>query len=269
MKDGERGGTGSSGEGVRFERTGGVARVTLHRPDRLNAVDSAADAALNAIWDAVDRDPAVRCVVLTGSGERAFCAGADMKEDGPGGLAYWARSGRHGFGGIALAGRLAVPVVARINGLALGGGFEMALGCDILVAAESASFGLPEPRVGRLPLDAMVTLPRRLPRALAMGLLLTGRRIGSAEALAWGLVNEVVPDGDLDRAVDAWVEDVVACAPLSLRAIKRSVSDTAHLGEREARAACLPSLVAALESEDADEGVAAFREKRAPVWKGR
>ena len=262
------GGTANGGGGVRFERAGGVARVTLDRPDRLNAIDSAADAALNEIWDTLARDPDVRCVVLTGAG-RAFCAGADLKEDGPGGLAWWARTGRHGFGGIALAGRVSAPVIARVNGIALGGGFEMALGCDLLVAAESASFGLPEPRVGRLPLDAMATLPRRLPRALAMGLLLTGRRIGAAEALAAGLVNEVVPDAELDRAVDAWVEDVLACAPLSLRAIKRSVADTAHLGEREARAACLPSLVAALESEDADEGVAAFREKRPPVWKGR
>ena len=269
MKDAERDGAGTSGGRVRFERADGVARVTLDRPDRLNAVDSTTDAALGEIWDAVERDPDVRCVVLTGAGERAFCAGADMKEDGPGGLAYWARTGRHGFGGIALSGRVSVPVVGRINGLALGGGFEMALGCDILVAAESASFGLPEPRVGRLPLDAMVTLPRRLPRALAMGLLLTGRRIGAAEALAAGLVNEVAPDAELDRAVDAWVEDILACAPLSLRAIKRSVADTGHLAEREARAACLPSLVAALESEDAEEGVAAFREKRAPVWKGR
>ena len=268
MTDGGRGGDGTSGGGVRFERAGGVARVTLDRPDRLNAVDSATDTALGEIWDAVERDPGVRCVVLTGTG-RAFCAGADMKEEGPSGLAYWASTGRHGFGGVALSGRVSVPVVGRINGLALGGGFEMALGCDILVAAESASFGLPEPRVGRLPLDAMVTLPRRLPRALAMGLLLTGRRIGSTEALAAGLVNEVVPDADLDRAVDAWVEDILACAPLSLRAIKRSISDTAHLREREARAACLPSLVAALESEDADEGVAAFREKRSPAWKGR
>ena len=262
------GGFANGGGGVRLERAGGVARVTLDRPDRLNAVDSAADAALNEIWDTLTRDPDVRCVVLTGTG-RAFCAGADLKEDGPGGLAWWARTGRHGFGGTALAGRVPAPVVARVNGLALGGGFEMALGCDVLVAAESASFGLPEPRVGRLPLDAMATLPRRLPRALAMGLLLTGRRIGAAEALAAGLVNEVVPDAELDRAVEGWVEDVLACAPLSLRAIKRSVADTAHLGEREARAACLPSLVAALESEDADEGVAAFREKRAPVWKGR
>ena len=259
----------SAGGGVRFEREDGVARVTLDRPARLNAVDAATDAALGEIWDAVERDPAVRCVVLTGAGERAFCAGADMKEEGPSGLAYWARTNRHGFGGIALAGRVSVPVVGRINGLALGGGFEMALGCDILVAADSASFGLPEPRVGRLPLDAMVTLPRRLPRALAMGLLLTGRRIGAAEALAAGLVNEVVPDAELDRAVEGWVADILACAPLSLRAIKRSVADTSHLPERTARAACLPSLVAALESEDAGEGVAAFREKRAPAWKGR
>ena len=254
--------------GVRFDCACGVARVTLDRPERLNAVDSATEAALGAIWDTVERDPGIHCVVLTGNG-RAFCAGADLKEDGPGGLAYWARSGRHGFGGIALAGRVSVPIVGRINGIALGGGFEMALGCDILVAAESASFGLPEPRVGRLPLDAMVTLPRRLPRALAMGILLTGRRIGAGEALAAGLVNEVVPDGELDRAVDAWVADILACAPLSLRAIKRSVAETGHLPERAARTACLPSLVAALESDDANEGVAAFREKRAPVWKGR
>ena len=253
---------------VAFDVSGGVARVTLNRPERMNAVDSATEAALGRAWDAIDRDPTIRCVVLTGTG-RAFCAGADMKEDGPEGLAYWASTGDDGFGGIALGRRPSVPVIARVNGIALGGGFEMVLGCDLAVAADSASFGLPEPRVGRLPLDGMITLPRRLPRTVAMGLLLTGRRVSAAEALEHGLLNQVVPLDELDTAVDAWVRDILACAPLSLKAIKRSASDTAHLTVPEARNARLPSLVAALQSRDADEGVAAFREKRAPEWSGR
>ena len=253
---------------VEFDVADGVARVVLNRPERLNAVDSATEAALDEAWEAIDRDPAIRCAVLTGRG-RAFSAGADMKETGPDGLAYWAGTGRHGFGGIALGRRPSVPVLARVNGLAVGGGFEMVLGCDLVVAAETASFGLPEPRVGRLPLDGMVTLTRRLPPAQAMGLLLTGRRIDAAEALALGLVNEVVPADGLDAAVDRWLADLLACAPLSLRAIKRSAADTAHLPVAAARTACLPELVAALESRDAEEGVAAFREKRAPVWTGR
>ena len=252
---------------VGFDVSDGVARVTLNQPGRMNAVDSATEAALGEAWDAIDLDPAIRCAVLTGAG-RAFCAGADMKEDGPGGLAYWASTGDHGFGGIALGRRPSVPVIARVNGIALGGGFEMVLGCDLVVAADAASFGLPEPRVGRLPLDGMVTLPRRLPRSLAMGLLLTGRRIGATEALEHGLVNQVVPLDELDDAVDAWVRDILACAPLSLKASKRSANATAHLTVPEARNARLPSLVAALQSRDAEEGVAAFREKRAPVWSG-
>ena len=254
---------------VDFEITGSVARVTLNRPDRLNAVDSATERALAEIWSGIAGNPEVRCVVLTGAGNRAFSAGADMKEDGPEGLAYWAGTGTHGFGGIALGGRLSVPVIARVNGLALGGGFEMVLGCDLAIAAESATFGLPEPRVGRLPLDGMVTLPRLLPRARAMGILLTGRRIGASEALEFGLVNEVVPDDGLDGAVDAWTEEIRSCAPLSLAAIKRSACDTAHLTTAQARKTCLDSLTAALQSEDAREGVRAFREKRAPVWTGR
>ena len=252
---------------VDFDVAGGIARVSLNRPERLNAIDSAAEAALDDIWNVIDKDPAIRCVVLTGTG-RAFCAGADMKEDGPDGLAYWAGTGDHGFGGIALGGRLSVPVIARVNGSALGGGFEMVLGCDLIVAAQSASFGLPEPRVGRLPLDGMIVLPRLIPRALAMGMLLTGRRIGAAEALEYGLINQVVPEDELDGAVQSWIDDIVACAPLSLKAIKRSASDTAHLTVREARNARLPSLAAALQSQDAKEGVRAFREKRAPVWSG-
>ncbi len=253
---------------VDFEVADGIARVTLNRPDRLNAIDAASETALREIWRAIDRDSNVRCVVLTGTG-RAFCAGADMKESGPGGVAYWAGTGDEGFGGIALGAGLSVPVIARVNGLALGGGFEMVLGCDLVIAAESARFGLPEPRVGRLPLDGMVTLPRRLPRTVAMGMLLTGRQISAAEAADHGLVNEVVADDELDAAVDRWVGEVTACAPLSLKAIKRCVADTGHLTARQARNLRQPAVVAALESADADEGVAAFREKRAAVWRGR
>ncbi len=252
---------------VEFVVEDGVARVTLNRPDRLNAVDSGTEAELERIWSAIEADRDVRCVVLTGSG-RAFCAGADMKEDVGDGLGYWAGTGKWGFGGLAKGGRLPVPILARVNGLALGGGFEMVLGCDLVVAAESASFGQPEALVGRLPLDAMVTLPRRLPRSVALGVMLTGRRLSAGEAERFGLVNEVAPDGELDEAVDRWVRELVACAPLSLRAIKRVVHDTAHLPASQARNLLLPSLAEALRSRDADEGVLAFREKRKPVWKG-
>ena len=252
---------------IDLEVSEGVARVTLNRPDRLNAIDRAAEAALGDIWQRIESHADIRCAVLTGAG-RAFCAGADMKEEGVEGLEYWAGANPWGFGGIALGGRLSVPLIARVNGPALGGGFEMVLGCDLVVASEDAVFGLPEPRVGRVPLDARVALPRLIPRALALGVLLTGRRIGAAEALGHGLINQVVPADALDTVVDAWVADILACAPLSLKAIKRSVYDTAHMGLAEARNARLPALVAALGSRDADEGVLAFREKRPPVWTG-
>ena len=139
---------------VRFELKDGVARVTIDRPDRMNAVDRATEAELMAIWERVENDRSVRVVILTGSGERAFSTGADMKAGGGmTGLEYWAAARPGGFGGIALRDTLDVPVIARVNGHALGGGFEMVLGCDIVVAAENATFGLPEPRVGRLALD--------------------------------------------------------------------------------------------------------------------
>jgi crotonobetainyl-CoA hydratase len=161
-------------------------------------------------------------------------------------------------------------VIARVNGHALGGGFEMVLGCDIVIAAEHASFGLPEPRVGRMPLDGgMTLLQRQVPAKLAMGVLLTGRRLPAAEAAAMGLVNEVVPRDQLDAAVDRWVADILACAPLSLRAIKQTVRRTAHLTAAEAQAMRLPAVIEALQSDDGEEGVLAFREKRKPVWRGR
>jgi crotonobetainyl-CoA hydratase len=248
-----------------------VARVTIDRPERLNAVDTATEARLQAIWQELEARADVRCVVLTGAGERAFSAGADMKETGAKtGLAYWAEGRPGGFGGIALRTTLDIPVIARVNGLALGGGFEMVLGCDIVVACEEAEFGLTEPRVGRLPLEGgMVLLPRLVPRKLAMGFLLSARRFKARELAAWGLINEVVPRAELDGAVARWVEDILACAPLSVRAIKQTVLRTAHLRPEEAQALRTPALVRALESEDGEEGVRAFVERRKPVWKGR
>jgi len=247
-----------------------VARITIDRPQSLNAIDEATERSLQEIWARLEGDRDVRAIVLTGAGDRAFCAGADMKGGGKSGLAYWASPREGGFGGIALRRTLDIPVIARVNGHALGGGFEMVLGCDIVVAAEEASFGLPEPRVGRLALDGgMVLLPRLMPQKAAMGMLLTGRRIAAREALGFGLVNEVVPRAELDAAVERWLADILACAPLSLRAIKQTVQQTAHLGAAEAQAMRLPALIEALESEDGEEGVRAFREKRAPVWKGR
>lgn len=255
---------------VRYELDGHLARVTIDRPEVLNAVDPETDAALEDIWQRIEDDRSVRCVVLTGAGDRAFSAGADMKSGGKSGLDYWANRPASGFGGIAMRQTLDVPVIARVNGHALGGGFEMVLGCDIVIAAEEATFGLPEARVGRMPLDGgMTLLQRQIPFHAAMGVMLTGRRVSAREAFGWGLVNEVVPRASLDEAVKKWSDDVLACAPLSLRAIKQTVRRAAHLSAAEAQSLRLPALVEALNSTDGAEGVQAFREKRKPVWTGR
>lgn len=247
-----------------------VATVTLSRPEAMNAVDLATEAELQQIWTRIENDPEVRVVVLTGAGERAFCVGADLKNPSVSGLAYWAAPRPGGFGGIALRETLNVPVIARVNGYALGGGFEMVLGCDIVVACEEASFGLPEALVGRMPLDGgMTLLQRQVPFRKAMAMLLTGKRVNAAQALDMGLVNEVVPRAELDAAVARWVGDILACAPLSLKAIKQVVRSTGTLSPVQAQALRLPALVAALASEDSSEGVLAFQQKRKPQWKGR
>ncbi|TSD65277.1 enoyl-CoA hydratase-related protein [Aeromicrobium piscarium] len=250
----------------------GVATVMIDRPRVLNAVDRATHERLNEIWLEIESDRSIRAVVVTGAGEKAFCTGADMGADTTEktGLEYWADGDSNGFGGLSLRSTLDIPVIARVNGYALGGGMEMVLGADIVIAAEHAQLGLPEPRVARLPMDGGITLlVRRVPHTQAMGLLLTGRRATASELHRMGLVNEVVAMEDLDAAVDRWIEQILACAPTSVRAIKQTVSRTAHLTAAEARVARLPALMAALDTEDEAEGVRAFQEKRAPRWVGR
>ena len=266
---------------VTFTLNKGIAKVVINRPERMNAIDSKTEARLEAIWQKLEANASVRVVILSGAGDKAFCAGADLKagHDGKGdskgggdkrGVDYWAHGNPNGFGGLSLRQDFNIPVIGRINGLALGGGLELALGCDILIASERAKFGLPEAKVGNLPLDGgMVLLPRRIPQNIAAGMMLSGRMMGAAEAHHYGLVNEVVSDDRLDEAVDAWVQDILSCAPLSCRAIKKTIRATAHLTPQEARNFSHPELITALTSEDAREGVAAFREKRTPKWKGK
>lgn len=254
---------------VELKIEGHVATVTLARPEALNAVDLATEAELQRIWTSLEANREVRVIVLTGSGERAFCVGADLKNPSTTGLEYWAAPRPGGFGGIALRETLNIPVIARVNGFALGGGFEMVLGCDIVVACEEASFGLPEALVGRMPLDGgMTLLQRQIPFRKAMGMMLTGKRIKAAEALMLGLINEVVPRAELDAAVARWVNDILDCAPLSVQAIKQVVRNTSTMSATQAQALRLPALVAALNSSDSKEGVKAFQEKRKPQWTG-
>jgi enoyl-CoA hydratase/carnithine racemase len=256
---------------VLFEVSNHVATVTIDRPDVLNAVDLPTEAELVRIWDDIERSNDIRVVVLTGAGERAFCAGADLKNmSNLKGVDYWAASRPGGFGGIALRETLNVPVIAKVNGFALGGGFEMVLGCDLVVACEEASFGLPEPLVGRLPLDGgMLLLQRQIPYRQAMAMMLTGQRVKARRALEMGLINEVVARSELDGAVDRWVQQILACAPLSLKALKQVVRLTGTMSPAQAHAMRLPALVTALQSEDSNEGVLAFQQKRKPQWKGR
>ncbi len=205
---------------VRYELYDHIARVTIDRPDVLNAIDASTETKLLEIWSELENEPDARVIVLTGAGEKAFCVGADMKstEDAATGLEYWAKPRPGGFGGIALRTSLDIPVIARVNGYALGGGFEMVLGCDVVIACDEAKFGFPEPLVGRLALDGgMTLLPRLVPEKWAMGVLLTGRRVSAEEAERVGLVNEVAPRAELDAAVDRWIEQMLACAPSSNR----------------------------------------------------
>lgn len=247
----------------------GIALVTIDRP-KANAIDSATSRAMGAAFQSFEHDPAVRVAIVTGAGERFFCAGWDLGAAAEG-ESFDVDNGAGGFGGFPdLPGR-STPVIAAVNGMAVGGGFEIAMAADLIVAAEHAQFFLPEARLGMLPDAGSVRLPRLLPPHVAREVLLAGKRLGADEAARWGIVNRVVPAADLLTAARALAAEVAAAAPLSVAAILDIERRTAHMDAIEAIAAMrdFPAYRACIDSEDAQEGTDAFNEKRSPVWKGR
>lgn len=259
---------------VRYEKKGRVAYVTLDRPEVLNAMDLRMHEELGAVWDDVEADGDVWAVVLTGAGERAFSVGQDLKErarltrDGDPPATFGSR-GRPGWPRLTERFDLAKPVIARVAGYALGGGFELALACDIIIASECAVFALPEARLGLVPgAGGAFRLARQLPLKAAMGYLLTGRRMTAAEALRFGLVNEVVPAEDLDRCVAGWTDGLLRSAPLSVRAIKEAVLRSLDMPLEQAFATRFGWEEVRMRSDDAVEGPLAFAQKRDPRWCG-
>ncbi len=258
-----------------FEIRDRVAYITLNRPKAMNALNPELRWELSRYFDEVESNDEIWLAVVTGAGDRAFCAGADLKhraverdaDDEQ--RARWARMEAETTP-LNLRWHFSKPVIAKVNGFALGGGLELALSCDIIIAAEHAELGLPEPRRGLIAGGVGVhRLPRQIGLKPAMGYLLTGRHMPASRAYELGLINQVVPMDDLDATVDEWVNDILRCAPLAVRATKETAMRGLDRSLSEAFAADYPAETARRESADAREGPRAFAEKREPSWQGR
>ncbi len=260
----------SNPEFCKVERQGRLTLVTINRPDVMNALHPPANKELAEVFDRFSSDPEQWVAIITGEGERAFSAGNDLKYQASGQPMSIPPSG---FAGLTSRFDLTKPVIAAVNGIAMGGGFEIALACDIIVAAENALFALPEPRVGLAALaGGLHRLPREIGTKRALGMILTGRRVSASEGQTLGFVNEVVKAGDAVNAAKRWAAQILECSPMSIRASKEAVT----------RGLMEPSVMAALEnqrnyeavramyrSEDFREGPMAFAQKRPPAWKGK
>jgi dehydration protein DpgD len=261
-------------EFCRYEKRGRVAYVTITRPEVLNALHAYGNAELSGVWDDFAADDDLWVAVVTGEGNRAFSAGNDLKFNAaydampPAQRPELPRS--RGFGGLTSRFDLFKPIVARVNGFALGGGFELALACDIIIAAEHAEMGLPEPHVGLIA-GAMGVhrLPRQAPLKAAMGYMLTGRHMSARRAYELGLVSEVVPSAELDATVDSYVKDILRGAPLSVRSTKESAMSGLEMPLQQAAVARFEWETRRRASHDAVEGPLAFAQKREPNWTAR
>ena len=252
---------------VREER---MTLITLNRPDVLNALHPPAHHELADIFDRFEGDPEQWVAVITGSGSRSFCAGNDLK--------FRAEEGRQpmpvsGFGGLTSRFDLDKPVIAAVNGLALGGGFELALACDLVIADEPAEFGLPEVRVGLAPLaGGLQRLAQQVGLKAAMGIALTGRRVSAAKLLQMGWLNELVPAGEAVMGARRWAAAILRAAPLAVRASKRVMLhglDASGIQEALQTQDELPAVLAMRASADSQEGPQAFVQKRSPQWRGQ
>lgn len=241
--------------------------ITLDRPQVLNAIDQAMHDALQNAFDRFEADASLRICIVTGTGDRAFCVGSDLSAGVP-------TYPRNGYAGLTERFSIAKPLIAAVNGLCLGGGLEVALACDMIVAVDDARFGLPEPRVGAVALaGGLHRLARQIGLKRAMGAILTGKPFSAIEALQWGLINAAVPRAELAITVDRLCEEILQNAPLAVSASKETVMR--GLDECSVTAAMqaqkhYPAFDAwSLGKEDQQEGGRAFLEKRSPVWRGR
>ncbi|PHX61198.1 MAG: crotonobetainyl-CoA hydratase [Actinobacteria bacterium] len=256
---------------VRVEERGHVLEVTLDKP-KANAIDGPTSRAMSKIFVEFRDNPKYRVAILTGAGERFFCAGWDLKEISERGEPD-TDFGEGGWGGLQELPGLNKPVIAAVNGMALGGGFELALAADLIVAADHAQFALPEIKAGILADAATVKLRRRMPYHVAVDLLMTGRWMDAQEAKQWGLLRDVVPLADLMATARDLADMIAAGPPLLYPAIKETLRETEEMMVQEAfdevNSGRLNAVATLYASDDTLEGARAFAEKRDPVWKGR
>ena len=250
------------------EKDGKLWVITLNRPERMNALHSPAHFELEEIFNEFSTDPDAWVAIITGSGERAFCAGNDLRYQAEGGKL---ERNPMGFAGLTSRFDLKKPIIAAVNGVAMGGGFEIALACDLIIASENARFALPEPKVGLAALaGGMHRLPRQIGMKRAMGMMLTGRTVEAQEGLSLGFVNEVVAHQDLMESAKKWAESIMECSPTSVRTTKDvAMSGLSHASVETAMEQKYDSVLDLFTGEDFVEGPLAFSEKRKPNWTGK